>query len=165
MHHRQGRVWGSTTGWQSCNADTRAIPDNAAGRRVEEAMMGPIRIATKNSARKQGKPSAPTTTDSPKPLKSTTSNDTIVPPAPSKPTKTDFEAAPKTRHLNDIVQAPPSLTKLPRNAEKKAKSSAAFGKHDVVSPEQKRMMEIEREKAIRRYREMKEAKSLAKKAP
>jgi hypothetical protein len=88
-----------------------------------------------------------------------TSNDTVYPkamPAPDPPKKLDFEKAP-TRRLNDVAEAPPTLTKLPRNASK-IRHSDVFGKNDILPPEHRRMMELEREKAIRRYKELKEAK-------
>ena len=68
------------------------------------------------------------------------------------------------RRLNDVAMAPPELKKLPRGAAKrsssseggKAKAGAAAG---VLSMAQRAMMEVERENAIRRYREMKERKA------
>lgn len=77
-------------------------------------------------------------------------------PAPAPPRKLEFEKAP-TRRLNDVVEAPPTLTSLPRNASK-ARSSDVFGKSDILPPGYRRMMELEREKAIKRYRELKELK-------
>ncbi|KAI0676126.1 hypothetical protein C8Q78DRAFT_1075058 [Trametes maxima] len=72
-------------------------------------------------------------------------------------------SAPK--RLNDIVQAPPQLKKLPRKAKKLAaqasaqKSEGAKSLRDgVLSMAQKAMMEEERERAIRMYREMKRGK-------
>ena len=68
-------------------------------------------------------------------------------------------------HLNDVAMALPELKKLPRSAVKqhwsvggkaKAGMAAAVG---VLSMAQRAMMEIERENAIRRYREMKEHKA------
>jgi len=86
-------------------------------------------------------------------------NDTIPPSqvsVPAPPKKLEFEKAP-TKRLNDIVEAPPTLTRLPRNASK-VRHSDVFGKNDILPPEHRRMMELEREKAIRRYRELKELK-------
>jgi hypothetical protein len=66
------------------------------------------------------------------------------------------------RRLNDVVMAPPQLKSLPRGAAKRA--LARGGKVDVragtgvLSMAQRAMMEVERENAIRRYREMKERK-------
>lgn len=67
------------------------------------------------------------------------------------------------RRLNDVAMAPPELKKLPRGAAKrssssggKAKAGAAAG---VLSMAQRAMMEVERENAIRRYREMRERKA------
>ena len=87
------------------------------------------------------------------------SNDTILPkpmPAPAVPKKLEFDKA-TVKRLNDVVEAPPTLTKLPRNVSK-VRDSAVFGKGDILPPEHRRMMELEREKAIRRYRELKEQK-------
>ena len=75
---------------------------------------------------------------------------------------TTSSAAP--RRLNDVAMAPPELKKLPRGAAKrlasggkaKAGATAAAG---VLSMAQRAMMEVERENAIRRYREMKERKA------
>ena len=76
-------------------------------------------------------------------------------------------SAPK--RLNDIVQAPPELKVAPRlkrmaaAAQNKKKGAANDDSEEdvgsgVVSAAQKRMMELEREKAIQRYRALKEAK-------
>jgi hypothetical protein len=59
------------------------------------------------------------------------------------------------RRVNDIVLAPPQLTKRPRG-NSQVTSPAKGGGEGVVSMAQKMMMEVEREKAILRYREMKE---------
>ncbi|KAH9939071.1 uncharacterized protein BXZ73DRAFT_44325 [Epithele typhae] len=86
----------------------------------------------------------------------------------AKETPKEFErlstSAPK--RLNDIVLAPPQLKKLPRKAKKlvaeKAKQTSGDGarslKEGVLSMAQKAMMEEERERAIRLYREMKKSK-------
>ena len=97
---------------------------------------------------------------SPSPLPSATArhNDDDRP----KEFATTSSAAP--RRLNDIAIAPPELKKLPRGAAKrslsggkaKAGATAAAG---VLSMAQRAMMEVERENAIRRYREMKERKA------
>ena len=65
------------------------------------------------------------------------------------------------RRLNDIAQAPPEFKRLPRGAQKATggmkKAGSGRDKHDgVLSMAQKLMMEQEREKAIMRYREMKQ---------
>ena len=62
------------------------------------------------------------------------------------------------KRLNDVVDAPPdmqALLKKNRVLQKTAKGGV-FGKKDGIPLEQKRMMEVEREKAVRRYRELKE---------
>jgi hypothetical protein len=78
--------------------------------------------------------------------------------------KTEFDtlSSQVPKRLNDIVDGPPSLDGLLQKksaALQKNDKTAAFGKKDVVPPEQRRMMEIEREKAIKRYRELKEQRS------
>ncbi|KAI5114658.1 hypothetical protein M0805_003678, partial [Coniferiporia weirii] len=74
-------------------------------------------------------------------------------------------SAPK--RLNDIVQAPPEfkVSRLNRLVQKAAKDRSKDGDADedgpgsgVVSAAQKRMMELEREKAIVRYRTLKEVR-------
>lgn len=74
----------------------------------------------------------------------------------------DFEkySSSRPKRLNDIAQAPPVLKHLPRGARANASSGGkAAGKADsVVSAAQKRMMELEREKAITRYRALRESK-------
>jgi len=57
------------------------------------------------------------------------------------------------RRLNDIVQEPPMIKKLPRGAVKN--DAAPSG---VLSMAQKAMMEEERDKAVRHYRELKARK-------
>jgi hypothetical protein len=76
---------------------------------------------------------------------------------------TTSSAAP--RRLNDIATAPPELKRLPRGAAKhpaggnaKTTKGASAGA-GVLSMAQRAMMEVERENAIRRYREMKERKA------
>jgi hypothetical protein len=73
--------------------------------------------------------------------------------------KTEFEtlSSQKPKRLNDIVDAPPDLSSLTKkNKVLQGGKESEFGKRDIIPPEQKRMMEIEREKAIRRYRELKQ---------
>ena len=78
-------------------------------------------------------------------------------PAPERDFARTLSSAPK--RLNDIAQAPPSLHAGPRLQRKVKDSSTSSSKDDgVVSNAQKRMMELEREKAITRYRALKEAK-------
>jgi hypothetical protein len=69
---------------------------------------------------------------------------------------TTSSAAP--RRLNDVAMAPPELKKLPRGAAKQRSSAGGKAKAGVLSMAQRAMMEVERENAIRRYREMKERK-------
>ena len=82
-------------------------------------------------------------------------------------TPKDFEkvstSAPK--RLNDIVQAPPDIKKLPRKAKKlAAQGGARTGEgakslsEGVLSMAQKAILEEERERVIKLYREMKKGK-------
>lgn len=93
----------------------------------------------------------------------------LKPSAASKEKPADFErlSTSTPRRLNDIVQAPPELNKLPRGANQRPKpSNAAAGgegtatlRQGALSMAQKAMLEEERLKAIKRYREMKSAKT------
>ena len=61
------------------------------------------------------------------------------------------------RSVNDVVQAPPQISRLPRNAKRIVAASGKGKKSDtVISMAQKVAMEAERENAIQRYRELKE---------
>ncbi|KAL4080863.1 hypothetical protein J3A83DRAFT_4056239, partial [Scleroderma citrinum] len=55
------------------------------------------------------------------------------------------------RRLNDIAQAPPEITKFPRGRQQPRKDKSS----GVLTMAQKVMMEEEREKAIKHYRELK----------
>lgn len=56
------------------------------------------------------------------------------------------------RRLNDVAHAPPEIKKVPRGA---SRSGLGGKREDVLSMAQKSMMELEREKAINRYRMLK----------
>ncbi|KAL0061236.1 hypothetical protein AAF712_011939 [Marasmius tenuissimus] len=148
-------------------------------KRVEQNMRPLVRDAVKTSlavarsAKKQDE--VQKATKKGKPAKKT--EDTDDSETPSLPDKhaskaKEFQAlstsAPK--RLNDIVQAPPEMPRL-RGAEKVlGRTGTGVGKRGgVVSMAQKVMMEEEREKAIKRYREMKararEEKDTAAKDP
>lgn len=86
----------------------------------------------------------------------------------SKPTDFQTIASSAPRRLNDIVQAPPELKKLPRGAAKLKAARLAQGagsspdgrtlRQGALSMAQKAMMEEERERAVRMYREMRKRK-------
>ena len=60
------------------------------------------------------------------------------------------------RRLNEVVVSPPNIRHLPRGVARNPRSDAT-GKHEgILSLAQRALMETEREKAILRYREMKE---------
>ena len=84
--------------------------------------------------------------------------------APSlPPRKAEFDALPKTTRLNDVATAPPDLKPATRKAPDRSNAAK-----DVLSLRQKQDLEEEREKVIRRYREIKEAKRVeaaSRKAP
>jgi hypothetical protein len=86
---------------------------------------------------------------------------------PSKKRATDFETTSSSapRRLNDIAQAPPSFARLPKErgtaaaiARLKGEKTGTPKADGVVSMAQRARMEEERERAVRRYREMKAAK-------
>lgn len=87
--------------------------------------------------------------------------DALTETAPKRASQTaemDFPKADQRRRLNDIVQAPPTFTKLPRGVKSTTTEAAKTG---VVSLAQKHMMELERERAVKRYRELKGNRLLA----
>lgn len=66
------------------------------------------------------------------------------------------------RRLNDILQAPPEIKKLPRGAKARQPAKSTGSKSDgpslrdgVLSMAQKAMLEEERNRVIKAYREMK----------
>lgn len=79
----------------------------------------------------------------------------------SEPPKEFARAAP-TR-VRDVVEAPPNLSndKFTKKVKAKLGDRATSKPTDVVSPAHQRMMELEREKAIARYRALKAAKASA----
>ena len=82
-------------------------------------------------------------------------------PEKQRPTEFALTTTSAPRRLNDIVQAPPELKKLPRGAKSKETSITKIGgktgslREGALSMAQKVMLEEEREKAVRLYREMK----------
>ncbi|KAG8935415.1 hypothetical protein FRC01_000022 [Tulasnella sp. 417] len=77
--------------------------------------------------------------------------------------KTEFDRRVDRRSVNDVAEAPPTLTALPRGAAAAGKSGKASAESQLpVSAVQKRMMEEEREKAIKRYRDLKRLKTQQK---
>jgi hypothetical protein len=77
---------------------------------------------------------------------------------PKRPRKTEFETLPLRRGITDVVQAPPArLPSLKRLPKQQGGAFSATGR-TPLNPGQKRLMEEERERVIKRYREMKEEK-------
>lgn len=76
---------------------------------------------------------------------------------PARATEFQKTSTSAPRRLNDIAHAPPEFKNLPRGAEDKSKNN--YG--GVISMKQKMMMEDEREKAIVRYRALKERRRAA----
>ena len=85
----------------------------------------------------------------------------------AKPKEFEKLSTSAPKRLNDIVQAPPEIKQLPRKAKKLAAEGGQKGegakslREGVVSMAQKAMMEEERERVIRLYREMKKGKTSA----
>ncbi|KAK1215250.1 hypothetical protein PQX77_022152 [Marasmius sp. AFHP31] len=148
-------------------------------KRVEQNMRPLVRDAVKTSlavdrsAKKQAE--VEKAAKKGKSAKKTEDTDDLEPPSlpdkhasKAKEFQTVSTSAPK--RLNDIAQAPPEMPRL-RGAEKVlGRTGGGVGKSGgVVSMAQKVMMEEEREKAIKRYREMKararEEKDTAAKDP
>jgi hypothetical protein len=75
-----------------------------------------------------------------------------------RPTEFQTSSTSVPRRLNDIAQAPPEFKKLPRGVKDGTKATS--GRDGVLSMKQKLMMEEEREKAITRYRALKERRRL-----
>lgn len=138
--------------------------------RVEDDMRPLVRTAMATSSatvRKAKKDVAPAS----RVADPTTKPDTVddEPTSSSKPSRHTGLDTPKEfkrtsssapRRLNDIAQAPPELPKLKKAAGMtKGKDG---GKEGVLSMAQRAMMEAEREKAIQRYRELKETRLHAK---
>ncbi|KZT01028.1 uncharacterized protein LAESUDRAFT_664796 [Laetiporus sulphureus 93-53] len=150
-------------------------------RRVEDSMRSAVRTAVKQSStivRKTKKEEEMSKSQS----RSNAKGKAAKPDAslaqadsPSKPSAPvvekqqklkDFErlstAAPK--RLNDIVQAPPEIKKLPRGAKARPANqpgvdSGTTLRQGALSMAQRAMLEEERVRAVRMYREMKRAKA------
>jgi len=76
-----------------------------------------------------------------------------------RPTEFQKHSTSAPRRLNDIAQAPPEFERLPRGSDKDI-SKVTWGKGNVLSMKQKLMMEEEREKAISRYRQLRERRRM-----
>lgn len=149
------------------------MPTNTASRRVEDEMRIPVaeamQVSRSTAKRAHKSDKAAKALKASKTTASTPS--TAAPKAASKlgesaslpPRKTEFDQRAPTTRLNDVVKAPPHLTKLPRGAAKRTGrgSDKAAKIHGVVSMAQKQMMEDERERAIKRYRELRELRTAA----
>lgn len=138
-----------------------AIQTSSARERQERKSTGKTKTAgntTKSSSQskspKDGKTSSrnnpPSDKDSPPPDKHAFK---------AKEFKALSSSAP--RRLNDIAMAPPDLKKLPRGVKKDGTTGKGdgLGKAGILSMAQRAMMESEREKAIVRYRELKERRA------
>ena len=88
-----------------------------------------------------------------------------------------FKPAPGPRRLNDVAQAPPSLPKLKGMGKLQGgagagagaaaggadkKGTIGSGRTDVLNVGQKRLLEEERERVIKQYRDIKAAREKAK---
>jgi hypothetical protein len=78
-----------------------------------------------------------------------------------RPTEFQKSSTSAPRRLNDIAHTPPEFKKLPRGVKDGAdKAKTTSGREGVLSMKQKLMMEEEREKAIARYRALKERRRI-----
>lgn len=150
--------------------------------RVENSMRGLVRTAVQSASavtRKVKKAEAEAAEESKakdskpkhKPKSKSVSQDDILPEQSTNPKRerpTDFQSLQTSapRRLNDIVQAPPELKKLPRKpkialGQSMGTSSTESGsikkslRDGVLSMAQKVMLDEERERVIKAYREMK----------
>lgn len=146
------------------------MPAKRLQRRVEDSLRGTVKVAMHASAaharkaKKETEESRNPTKGKPKRLPENNDSDSEHVPQATRTRPTEFTSSSTSapRRLNDIVQAPPELKKLPRGA--KTKDNVALkmdtGKSHslrdgVLSMAQKAMLEEERERAVRLYREMK----------
>ncbi|OCH93369.1 hypothetical protein OBBRIDRAFT_316245 [Obba rivulosa] len=153
-------------------------------RRVEDSMRSSVRVAIKSSSaiarrarkeeesKKSGQSKVASNAAAARSKRSTKSpeaeEEVITKSAKGKDIArqdraTDFQSLSTSvpRRLNDIVQAPPELKKLPRGATKDKAQKHGEGKtlkQGILSMAQKAMLEEERERAVRLYREMKKQK-------
>ena len=137
-------------------------------RRVEDDMRPVVKSAIQSSsaqARRVKKSEIkaegqPTSQSSSKRTRHTSPSPSPPPAAqsqhPARATEFQKMSTSAPRRLNDIAHAPPEFKNLPRGAEDKSKKKYGVGKEGVISMKQKIMMEEEREKAIVRYRALKE---------
>jgi hypothetical protein len=73
----------------------------------------------------------------------------------------EFAKPTPTNRITDIVQAPPEITSLPRRDKMSKSKGSSAARNAIVSLALKAQMEEEREKAIRRYRDMRESQRTA----
>jgi len=149
-------------------------------RRVEDSLRGSIRSAVKSSAVKQREarkekeltnksnkssksfPSHPSQSSTGKPAgRAEDSTTTTHTDKTAKQRAVDFTSISTSapRRLNDIVQAPPDLKTLPRGAKKVSQvtkpTPSGSLRDGVLSMAQRAMLDEERERVIKLYREMK----------
>lgn len=136
-------------------------------RRVEDDMRPLVKSAMQSSSAEvrkinkselEAKSKPPNTTSA---GEETAPNSGLISKHEGRPTEFQKNATSAPRRLNDVAQAPPEFSKLPRRAKDGASSSkATSGREGVLSMKQKLMMEEEREKAIGRYRALKERRRI-----
>ena len=139
-------------------------------RRVEDDMRPLVKSAMQSSsaqARKVKKSELDSKSKSKSKSKGAASDERLSPPqeATSKhdgrPTEFQKTSTSAPRRLNDIAQAPPEFKKPPRGVKDGANAvKSTSGNDGVLSMKQKLMMEEEREKAIVRYRALKERRKM-----
>jgi len=131
-------------------------------RRIEDELRPGLRAAIKSSSSVARRARSDETKSKPRLNETSIGKDTEAPitmtssPTSTKRrmTKTEFDTRPKMTRLNDVAMAPPALGKATRKVPERNTGTG------VLSIEQKQEMEAERERVVRRYRELKETKRL-----
>ena len=86
-----------------------------------------------------------------------------VPSRRGQKRKQEFDTAPTHKRLNDIAQAPPTLLHLKKGPQKATSVWGAKGQGmSGLSAGQERILAEERERVVKRYREMKAEREAAK---
>ena len=124
-------------------------------RRVEDHLRPDVQAARTTARQTESQSQLKSKKQKPKAKETSPERSPSPPPAPVR----DFASASTTKRVRDVVLAPPSFTGDRFSARAKVKAGAATKAQNVVSPAQARMMELEREKAIARYRALKAAKA------
>lgn len=146
-------------------------------RRVESSLQGTVRAAVRTSSAKEretrreeqskknlkNQPKGVGSQDRSRPSQAVAAEDITPEPKAAKQRATEFttHSTSTPRRLNDIVQAPPEFKVLPRGVKvsQTGKKPAGSLRDGVLSMAQKAMLDGERERVVKLYREMKKMKA------